>query len=252
MTFNTYYWHGHEFVDEELQRAWRILSEGNGRESIAAFERLLRSPDPIATCVALDYYDYADASERHGAANPFHAYRNEVRIRARNILRDAPSEKSGTIESGANHASALGALLNLAEVQDSDAVASALEKATTSNVRFVGANVAGKVLQQAPHDADRLMRILERIALDSEAGDDERNAAVRAIAVAPPLRAAEALLRVSATDDLGLQASAALALLDIDVEKHREYVQRLVDTWPADPPYPAQDVIEALTSAPEE
>jgi hypothetical protein len=84
--------------------------------------------------------------------------------------------------------------------------------------------------------------------LDESAGRDERAAALRALARSESSSATEAILRATKIRDIGLQASAALKLLERDLPAHRAYVTELARTWPEDAPYRAQEVIEYLSS----
>src|SRR5215212_4844252 len=125
MTFNTYYWHGYVLQDAQLERARSTLATSGGRDATGAFELLLRSDEPAAVGIALDHYHYVDASTRHGSGSPFAPYAGSVRARALDMLRQPPIPAGGVTEEGANHASALGALLNLAEPEDAELITDA-------------------------------------------------------------------------------------------------------------------------------
>lgn len=247
MTFDSFYWHGARTGTPELEQARERLAASSDR---AAFELLLRSGDPVAIGVALDQYDYADASTRHGTTNPFEGYHDEVIARARDILRGPPSPASLGAEPGANHASALGALANVAEPEDSELILRALEQASTLNLRFAAARTAGTALEKSPQPDARLVDALARLLLDEAAGREVRDAALSALGGARSDAATDALLRVTRVSDVRRQASAAVHLLDRDLRAHRAYVEELVRSWPEDPPYPAGDVLEMLASEP--
>ena len=249
MTFDSYHWHGARTGTPELERARERLASSHDR---AAFELLLRSGDPVATGVALDQYSYADASTRHGTDNPYDGVSDEVFARAREILRGPPSPASLGAEPGANHASALGALLNAAEPEDSELIVRALEQASTANLRFAAAFAAGTALEKSPSPDERLVTALAGILLDETVDRDSRLAAVSALGGARSAAATDALLRATRVADLGLQASAALHLLDRDLHGHRAHVEALARSWPADPPYPAGDVLELLAGEADE
>jgi HEAT repeat protein len=134
--------------------------------------------------------------------------------------------------------------MNPAESKDAALIVGALAQTQTSNVRFTAALAAGTVLEVEP-DAE-LVAALARVALDAAAKNDERRAAASALGRALSPAATEALIQVSRDPDLRLQASAALDLLDRDPIAHRIFVEELVRTWPNDPPYPAQDVLDLL------
>ncbi len=248
-SFDSFYWRDARTGSPELERAReRVAAERDQ----AAFELLLRSDDPVAIGIALDQYACADARTRHGTANPFAAYRDEVIARAREILRDPPSASSLGAEPGASHTSALGALLNVAEPEDAVLIVRALEQASTSNLRFEAARAASAALEKSDAPDERLIEALARIVLDESADLDERRAAVSALGRARSATATDALLRALRAADVGLQASAALRLLDRDPEAHRARVEELARSWPEDPPYPAGDVLELLAGEPDE
>jgi hypothetical protein len=247
MTFDSYHWHGARTGTPALERARERLASSHDR---AAFELLLRSGDPVAAGIALDQYSYADASTRHGTDNPYAGFSDEVFARAREILRGPPSPASLGAEPGANHASALGALLNAAEPEDSELIVCALEQASTVNLRFAAAFTAGTALEKSPSPDERLVAALAGILLDETTVDlDSRRAAVSALGGARSAAATDALLRATRVSDISLQASAALHLLDRDLHAHRAHVEALARSWPEDPPYPAGDVFELLAEA---
>jgi hypothetical protein len=248
MTFDSYYWHAAR-VSPELEQARERLAAGHDR---AAFELLLRSGDPVAVAVALDHYHRADASTRHGTPNPFEDHRDEVVAAAREVLRGAPSEERDDVAAGANHASALGALMNLAEPQDATLVVAALERASTSELRLAAAAAASTLLERSPDPDERLVAALEAVALDDAAGRDAREAAASAVGRTRSAAATRALLRMLGTGECWLQAVAALHLLDSDPRAHRVRIAQVVRGWPEPPPYPGGEVLELLaeTDAP--
>lgn len=247
MTFDSYYWHRARTGTPELESARERLAASHDR---AAFDLLLRSDDPVAIGIALDQYDYADASTRHGPPNPFDGNRDEVFARARELLRGPPSSASLGAEPGANHASALGVLTNVAEPRDAALIVGSLEPTCTLNLRFAAARAAGAAFEKSSSPDERLIDALARILLDPIAELDVRRAALSALGQARSATATEALLRATRVSDVGLQASAALHLLDRDSRAHRARVEELVLTWPEDPPYPARDVLELLAEEP--
>jgi hypothetical protein len=248
MTFDSYYWHDSLVGTPELERARQQLAAERDRK---AFELLLRSGDPVAVGIALDQYHHADASTRHGTVSPFEEYREEVVARAREILRGAPSPESGGTEAGANHASALGALMNLAAPEDATLIVGALEQTRTSNLRLAAAYAGSTALESSTTPDERLIAALEQLAFDEAAELDERRAAVSALGRTRSASATNALLRMTRLADLGLQARAALHLLNIDRRAHRTRVEEIVRTWPEHPPYPADEVLERLAEADE-
>ena len=249
MTFDSYYWHRAQTGASEFERARERLAAGSDR---VAFELLLRSGDPVAIGIALDQYDYAEASTRHGTANPFVGYRDEVIACARGILRGPPSPASLGAEPGANHASALGVLMNVAEPEDAALIVPGLDPTCTANLRLAAARAAKHALERSSAPDQRLVDALSQILFDDAADLDERRAALSALGCAKSAAATDALLRATRDADLSLQARAALHLLDRDPRAHRARVEALVLAWPDHPPYPAADVLELLAETAED
>jgi len=173
MTFDSYHWHDSRTGTPELERARNQLATKQDR---AAFELLLRSDDPVGIGVALDQFHYADASTRHGTSNPFEEYHDEVVARARKVLRAAPSAATNGTEEGANHASALGALMNLAEQEDTALIVGALEQARTSNVRLAAVYAGSTVLENSSPPDENLIAAIEqsRLMRPRSSTSDER------------------------------------------------------------------------------
>ena len=249
MTFDSYYWGHARVASAELERARQRVAEASDR---AAFAVLLRSGDPVAIGIALDQYHYAEALTRHGLSSPFEDHTDEVAARARDALRGPPSGPDLGAEPGANHASALGALMNLAEPEDAALVAGALAQTRTPNLRCAAFLAAGTVLERSFSPDEALVAALQEIVLDAAAELGERRDALSALGHAQSAAATAALLRATLEPDVGLQASAALRLLDRDLRAHRAHVEALVRAWPDPPPYPAGDVLELLADEPDE
>ncbi|MGH2906819.1 MAG: hypothetical protein ACRDKI_08615 [Solirubrobacterales bacterium] len=246
MTFDSYYWRSSRLSTPELERARVLVATAHDRTSFAL---LLRSNDMAAVGIAFDQYHYADASSRHGSATPFGEYCSEVAARAREVLRQPPSDSAGGIEAGANHASALGALANLAEPEDAELIVQVFRRAAPSNLRFAAALAARSVLENSISPNEQLISELEKVVFDESTASEERRAALAALGRARSEFATDALLRVLHVSDPSLQASSALHLLDRDLPKYRTQVEEIARTWPKDPPYPADEVIELLAES---
>jgi hypothetical protein len=249
MAFHTYYWHGSPMGDPELERARAELSEPSNAEAFeSAFLALLRSGWIPAIGTALDHYDYADSTSRYGSRNALAAHADEVREQARNLLRGPPlpAEAVGASEDGANHASALGALANLAEPEDADLVADAVTTATTPSVSSAATSAARTVLERSDQPSVRLIGLLGSIAADPNVPTDERIAALRALGGAKSTDAEDLVLRAIGSDDLDLQVNAALLLAHHNLDRHRALLENVAGNWPEHPPYPADDVLDLL------
>lgn len=249
MRFNTYHWHGCVLGDPVLERARdELASVSRGLARVSAFEALLRSGNTAAISIALDHYAHAESSSRHGTGNLFAPYAREVLEHARELLRQPalPASASGAEEDGANHASALGAMLNLAEAEDVELITQALERTATPNVQFTGAMAAKTAVEKSTEPNDRLVDTLARILMDESIHMEQRKAALSALSAARSPRAIESIVQATEQSDLRLQASAALILADRYLAMHRALIEQLVASWPENAPYPASEVIEIL------
>jgi hypothetical protein len=245
MTFDSYHWRRAVLSTPELERARGQVSATRDR---ASFGLLLRSNDMAAVGVAFDQYQYGEASSRWGSSNPFAEYQGEVAARAREILRGPPSLHSGGAQAGANHASALNALSNLAEPEDAELILRALELTSTPDLRCAATLAARRVLEKATAPNEQLIAALERIILDDGIASEDRTAALGPLAGASSDYATNVLLKVIRLPHLKLQAHAALHLLDRG--GHRALVEEVARAWPADSPYPADEVLELLAEVP--
>jgi hypothetical protein len=246
MTFDSYHWRRATLTTPELERARELVAT---RHDATSFAILLRSDDIAAVGIAFDQYQYGEASSRWGTANPFADYRGEVVARAREVLRSPPSPQSGRAQAGANHASALNALSNLAEPQDAELVVQALEGTPVPDVRCAATATARRVLEGAVAPDEQLISALENIVFDDSIISEERTAALGSLAVASSAHATDVLLRAIRLPSLRLQAHAALHLLDRDGGAHRATVEGVATQWPAEPPYPADEVLELLAES---
>jgi hypothetical protein len=249
MTFNTYHWHGVPLGDPGLEHARAELAAPASREAlISAFLTLLRSARTSAVGTALDHYAYAEAFSRHGFGNPFEPHADELLEKARDLLRQPPlpADQSGVDEDGANHASALCAMLNLAEEEDADLVAAALAGATGPNVCGAGMTTAGRVLRRSTVAAPALVAVLREIAEDVGRPSRERAEALDALGRSTSEQAMDVLLIAVDSDDLVIQVNAAWNLAHADLDRYRPLLERVVATWPADAPYPGSDVLDLL------
>lgn len=256
MIFNSYHWYGCKLGNPVLEQARATLAQVTERGSArrAALDVLLYSGDTTAIGTALDHYTYAEARTRQGGTNPFAPCAGELRARARDLLRQPPlpASASGSGQEGANHLSALGALQHLAEPSDSALVGDLLAAATSPDLRYEAASVADLLLRESPEPDPRLIRLLAALVMNDAATIDERRTALRAIGHARSADVIPIVLQVARLGNLQLQASAALILVDRDLEGHRPFIEQLVATWPANAPDPAIDVIEILQGAGDE
>ncbi|MFJ6381026.1 hypothetical protein ACIQI7_13640 [Kitasatospora sp. NPDC092039] len=256
MSFDSYHWWGCRLDNSELDDARAGLASGTGGKAgdHDAFRTLLRSGDTVAVGIALDHYHHADSTGRYGAENPFADDAAEVLDRARKILESPPSPASttGAEHDGADHASALLAMLNLARPEDSGLIASALRQATTANSTEAAALVAGTVLEESATLDQELVDALSDILFEDSNSPAERLHALMAFANVRSAEAARVAARAIELSDFRLQAHAALILARRHLPAYRTLVERVVASWPKDAPFPAPTVLDLLgTEVPE-
>ena len=250
--FNSYYWSPVPMSDPVLDAARAELREPTSLDaSLGAFRTLLRSSSPAAVGVALDHFRYAEASSRFGTANPFLSEADAVVRQARAALDEPAVAKAteGAAFDGANHASALAALVNLAQPEDGARVTRALDSARDVNVRENALQLAKRIARMSaasPPLVDALLRAAGNRAWSS----NERAEALGVLYRAAPAQGVRLALRHLLDPDLMMQARAAWVLLQDDPEANRDRVVALVADWPDDAPFPAVDVRLALEDGP--
>ncbi|WP_157847638.1 HEAT repeat domain-containing protein [Streptomyces violens] len=247
---HSHYWQGCELSAPELAHAHEVLaSPAPPAERITAFLKLLRSGDPVATGIAMDHYQLADATRRFGEDNPFTDHSDELLATAREVLRQSPSSAtlSPHVGEGANHASALYAITNLAEAEDSALLAKIIRTTRTPEVRNVALEVAGGVMWNSETPDPQLLKTLKEIALNQHEEYMDRVYALNATGSARSEDAISTLVRATKDSDLRIQAHAALSLAEEDlVVKYRPLIEQLIATWPPDAPSPANEVRLAI------
>ncbi|NUW35076.1 hypothetical protein HTZ77_27130 [Nonomuraea sp. SMC257] len=214
--------------DDELDDMLAELTTPSGPEAYhRAFAVLLRSEHPTAVCAALDDYQHQEALTRFGGDNPLEPFAGEVLSVARGLL----SRPAGP----GTRVSALNVMRNLAEHEDADLIADALDGATDPDVLETGLSAAAAALLGEPEPNRRLLTVLIDIVLDESRDVDERRGALSALDRADTPDVEDALVRASESAELDLQISAALRLtMPGRIRTHRERVERLVASWPED------------------
>ncbi|MFC4012964.1 hypothetical protein ACFOY2_37450 [Nonomuraea purpurea] len=202
------------------------LNKPTSREAyLRAFGTLLHSGDTAAVCAALDDYQHEEALTRFGGSNPLEPFATEVLFVARDLLR-GPAEPDA-------HASALNVMRNLAEYEDADLIADALDGATDVDVLQAGLSAAACALMDEPEPNPRLLAMLIAMVFDETRDVDERCDALSALDHVDAPEVEDALVRASASSELNLQVSAVLRLaMPGRIRVHRERIERLVASWP--------------------
>lgn len=254
MPFRSYFWQDAEFDEPELAGALAELVEpASAVSALEAFRVLMNSDDVAAAGIALDQYQSAEAGSRWGIENPFASEASTVLRRARDLLEQDPVRQGefGARVRGANHASALVAMTNLAEAADAVGIAKVIDQATDTVVRSVAFNAAERAADEArqvdePWGLDVLVGALSRGLDNLRWPSWDRADALRVLAVAAPPLAVEkahALLHAPALD---LQTRAAWVLAELNFDASRNLLAEVAESWPDDAPYPAFEVRQVL------
>ncbi|MFI0710324.1 hypothetical protein ACH4SK_06650 [Streptomyces inhibens] len=99
------------------------MADPTGKDAyLSAFRTLLHSGHTAAAGIALDHFQYSDALTRFGGESVVEQYAPEVLTVARGLLRQPPAPEDDSTTAGANHASALNAMMNIAEAADADLI----------------------------------------------------------------------------------------------------------------------------------
>ncbi|MEU5103527.1 hypothetical protein AB0H07_14710 [Streptomyces sp. NPDC021354] len=248
--FHSFHWEGCELPDAELEQAHHELMAPTEEQAyLRAFRTLLHSGNTIAAGIALDHFQYSGALTRFGGESVVEQYGPDVLAVARELLRRPPTPEDEDTFAGANHASALNAMMNIAEPADADLIADALALATNANVRSAACSAAATALDAAETPSPRLVAALGAVAFDESLEDmGERTEALHAVFEADDPEATALLVRATESGERRMQVYGALGLTTNGrFHDHRERVERLAATWPQDAQYPASLVREALT-----
>ncbi|GAA2421437.1 hypothetical protein GCM10010191_36080 [Actinomadura vinacea] len=127
---------------------WQGCAEGDAIAADRPLRELLRSGETVAMGIALDQIQRSWALSRFGGDVPYEDFEQEVLECARTLLRQppTPAELSPYTGEGANHASALNAMMNIARAEDCGLIADVLERTSNPNVREAVASAAGAAL----------------------------------------------------------------------------------------------------------
>ncbi|MFE7112997.1 hypothetical protein ACFU98_41450 [Streptomyces sp. NPDC057575] len=209
------------------------------KSGLGEFSARLESDDIDVVCGALDDYQSAQATTRWGVDNPYWPLANEVRFAARELL-EQPS-------SGRSHASALTVMWHLAEEGDAGLIADALESATDAGVREDALLAAGTALAAGEEPNQRLLALITTMVLDEGLDVRDRKNAMQALDDLDLPEVADLIVRVSESSELELQVHAAGYLATpLRLRAHRDRVRRLVESWPEDAGWWADQIREAV------
>jgi hypothetical protein len=206
-------------------------ASGEGR--LRAFRTLLDSGDPAAVGIALDHWWSSSGLVRHLGEDGRDAERPHVLARVREVLREppTPASLSPRVGEGANHLSALEAL-RVSGTVEVEALVHILDAAVNERVRWTAVSAVGSLVEEAEGLDPRLIEALADLACDDDVEIEIRVGAVRVLEEVPGGQARAALVRVAGCPEEDMQVAAAYALTSS--EEHRELIERLVASWPAE------------------
>ncbi|GAA0911383.1 hypothetical protein [Nonomuraea longicatena] len=222
------HWNGHRLADPDLHLAHRELRRPASDAALArAFRTLLGSDDPAAVGIAMDHWAHAGGHLRRLDAQG----RALVLDRVREVLPQPPTAASLGPDGGpgANHLSALDAL-RVSGAAEVAGLVHILRTAVGGRVRQAAVDTVSSLLEEAGELDPTLVEALADLACDGGAPIEIRVGAVCVLGEVPDGEGA--LVRVAACPEADVQVTAAYALSRS--EAHREVVERLVASWPAE------------------
>ncbi|MEV6164755.1 hypothetical protein AB0L71_23075 [Streptomyces sp. NPDC052052] len=248
-----HYWQQFKLRDENMERMRvALLSPRENNKVPEAFYALLRSGDPDAVCVAINYYSSAASSVHFGGENQLAAATDEVLERARAVLRgELEGEGRAAQDDLAEErvATALSAIMELVEPRDTPLVLKALAIAR-SEEGIEGAGYAAahllEVLLPGSDESEELIAVLARVAFDESVPHRSRWPALGAMGMSSSETSINWLMRALDLPTIELQAVAGMALAELDLERFRPRLERMVASWPEVSDYPAYQMVALL------
>lgn len=252
-SFASYYWTEDALGDSASILAFKQLlsDEFSVVQKTGAFLVLLRNHNPAAQCVAFDYFFYYESLGRYGLNNPFSPYSDELLTKARKQLQTKPIQSespSGTIIAEANYASALGVLAHLGVEEDIDGITQILKSSYDATVIFNSCLVLQRVFGFTQKHYPEIVSIMIQIIKDDKWTENIRIMGVRAFANYKVFEIEEVLVDICKKCSLPISAYAAVILGNWDIQRHRNFLQKLSDKWPENAQYPASEVRSLLNS----
>src|SRR6266508_4011127 len=207
----------------------------DGDVPLKAFKALLHSENVAAVCTAMGMYQTAAEYTRLTGGNPLEPVADEVRQRARDLLRRPPTPGDRDVRPAADHLSALNVLTILAEPDDAELIGDTLEGAANEEVRLVAIRTAAAVLTNTAEQNGRLMAAIGAMALNETLDVRERKVALTALGMVGTPEAEELVVRATGSDDLEVQIAAGFQLAAPGrIRAHRDRLERLAASWPED------------------
>lgn len=244
-TFTALYWDEHAPGRPETMALFREL--GSRIAGTAALNTLLASDEVRARAMALEYYHASAALGRFGESNALDPLAVLVASTARTMLEEPAVDRGedGALLPGANHASALLALVTLVEPSDA-ALLSRAPVWADPELRTLALLLATQVFDDSVVPEAALIRLLAGGAEDPSWSPDERGEALTTLVRGDTARAVALARRALLSPQLPLQISGALVLAEHDLAASRPRLERVVATWSDDAPYTADEVRDLL------
>jgi hypothetical protein len=252
MQFDSFYWKGAEvppgdrLLLEQLEDERRSVDQRR-----AALVRMLASDSVAVRGIALDFYCLCNANLRHGPEPMIDdAVEDDVRAAAVRELERPPyvrTESAARPQRGANHASALAALSNVADPADASMLARVLRENDDELVLDEGVRTAESVLRGEPAHRD-LVDVLRDIACRPDLAPTTRANAVAAIGSTVDDAVIPWLLETLAAPEPAVSAAAARSLLERDFKRYQPVVEPVASRWRAGefPPFDVHEVRRLL------
>ncbi|MEV5572219.1 hypothetical protein AB0L06_19410 [Spirillospora sp. NPDC052269] len=209
------------------------MPDGEEASCLGEFSARLHSDDIEVVCDALSDYQRAQAGTRCGFDNRYRPLDNEVLFVARDIL-----DRASTLDEEHRERAlswSLTMVWHLGESEDADRIADVLEGDLGPGLRKGALGAASTALEDGEEPNPRLLAAVRAAALDESLDARARGSAIHALGDLDLPEVEELIVHLTGAADLVVQVEAARQLTTPHkVRKHRELLQRLVDSWPKD------------------
>ncbi|MFC5183493.1 hypothetical protein [Actinomadura harenae] len=226
------------------------MSDGDETSRLGEFSERLHSDDIEVVCDALSDYQQAQADTRWGVENRYAPLDGEVLAVSRDLLDRAAELDEEHRERALSWA--LTMVWHLGGDEDVDRVADVLDGDPSPGLREEALLAASTAFESDAFKGGavpnaRLLAAVRAVALDESLDARDRGSAIHALGELDLPEVEELFIRLTASDDLGVQVSAAGQLArPAKIRAHRDLLQRLVDSWPEDAGPFSGDVRDAV------
>lgn len=234
-------------LPEAARAALRDMDEQSNEQDV--FASLLDSGSVAARGYAVEIYALMQSDTRWGTEHPLASFADRVRDCAVGLLESPPLAlgECGALVAEANHASALHAMWTVAKYEDVAVILRSLRTSRTPLTQTGAARAALFWLQdwrdRRPSELGEAMRALVG---NTAIARSARCIGMRCLLSYRDQEGEAVLLSASRESDMAIATNAAWVLTHLDLEKHRDHLEALVEAWGDDPPYLGDEVREAL------